>query len=425
MTQTHDALLLLDDGELDPVVEILERSGLEYRRMRGGEIGDSIAPPTGLLITTPRHADKVRPGSPPGALPGRPVRIVAAQEDSPSLRRMLRNQGFHLLIRQPVHDEVWRLSIQRALFQGDERRRDMRLPVGAQIEVASEPGEPDVSGAAARRPSILLDVSNRGCHFIDDTPFPEGARVHFELSADTTGGDAIGLRGRIIRSGQWTNGSETRHSCAMMFDEDLDEASRVGLARMINARISGPLSLATPAPEELSLPAVDSPALPGLELDDETDPAVRTSMPVDLAVDLADGDESDRRKERRGDYQQRIEVDRSGEITVLMGRDLSATGMRVERFADAAVGSHLDLALYGPSESEPMTIDAEIVRDDGERGVALRFCNLAREDAAKLERFIACLPAVESLEDSEAAGMGAVLTEIRGPAHSQHSIEEP
>lgn len=414
MSQSDDdALLLLDDGELDPVVAILERSGIGYRRLRGGEIGEDLAPPRSLLITTPRHTSKVRPGSPQGALAGRPVRIVAVQEDSPSLRRMLRSQGFHLLIRQPAHEAVWRLSIQRALFQGDERREETRLPVGAQIEID---GEAAGETGKTRRPSILLDISNRGCHFIDDTPFPLDARVSFELPASASGSAPLQLRGEIIRCGPWNFGGETRHSCAMMFDEDLDEESRVGLARMINAKISGPFSLAGPAPEALSLPKADSAALPGLELDDETDPPVRTSVPVDLELgrDAGLGEaSSERRKERRGDYKQRIEVEHDGATTILMGRDLSATGMRVERFADARIGAHLDLALYGPSESEPIPIDAEIVRDDGEHGVALRFCNLPREHAQQLERFIACLPAVESLEDPEAAGMGTVLTEVR------------
>ncbi len=414
MSQTDDALLLLDDGELDPVAAVLERSGLAFRRLRGGEIAEDMAPPRALLIATPRHADKVQPGSPPGALPGRPVRIVAVQEDSPSLRQMMRNKGFHLLIRQPAHETVWRLSIQRALFQGDERRREVRLPVGAQISLAASYDKSDKTSPAARRPSILLDISNRGCHFVDDTPFPQGAHVSFELPATTTGADPVALRGRIIRCGPWQLGDKCRHSCAMLFDDDLDEATRMGLARMINARISGPLSLADPAPEALSLPAIDSPALPGLELDDETDPAVHTSVSVELAVASSDTTDPNRRKQRRGDYQQRIEVECSGHTTILMGRDLSATGMRVERFADARIGAHLELALYGPSEAEPIPIDAEIIRDDGERGIALRFCNLSRDDASKLERFIACLPAVESLEDPEAAGMGAVLTEVMG-----------
>jgi len=76
------------------------------------------------------------------------------------------------------------------------------------------------------------------------------------------------------------------------------------------------------------------------------------------------------------------------------------------------IGAHLSLALYGLTESAPLHVDAEIIRDDGERGIALRFCNLPREAQSQLEKFITCLPAVESLEDGEAFGMGSVLTEV-------------
>ncbi len=407
-TREDESLLLLDDGELDAVARLLDRSAIAYRRLRGAEVGDDIAAPNNLLIATPRHASKVRPGAPKNAEPGRPVRIIAVEEDSPSLRSMMRSLGFGLLVRQPAHDAVWRLLIQRALFQGDERRREARLPLGAQIAVEATGATP----AKTSRPCELVDISNRGCHFIGDEPFPPGATVSFELGAGTTGAEPLMLVGKIVRTGPWLQGDPPGHSCAMVFRRDLDEASRSGLARMINARISGPLSLASDVPDTLSLPACDSPVLPGLPLDNETDPPVKTDFEVQLALEAHDPDPADRRKLRRADYQQRIEVGHSDETAVLMGRDLSSGGMRVERFADATIGAHLDLALYGPSDSEPLHIDAEIIRDDGEQGVALRFCNLSRDEGRKLERFVACLPAVESLEEGEAMGMGSVLTEV-------------
>jgi hypothetical protein len=94
-----------------------------------------------------------------------------------------------------------------------------------------------------------------------------------------------------------------------------------------------------------------------------------------------------------------------------MARDLSASGMRVERFAGVEIGAHLCLAIYGLSESGPIQVDAEIIRDDGDRGIALHFCNLSRHSSKLLEKFVACLPPVESLEDGEALSMGTVLTE--------------
>ncbi len=421
--QDTPTVLLLDDGELSPVAQLLDQSRLRYRRLRGADIGEEIAPPLSLLISTPRHAGKVRRGSPPGALAGRPVRIIAVQEDSPSLRHLLRTMGFHLLIRQPAHSEVWRLLIQRALYQGEERRRDARLPIGSQISVAS--AAVDAEATAVPRTSLLVDISNRGCHFVGDRPFEVGARVAFELEATATGGEPLLLSGEIVRSSPRETDDTTLYGCGVMFADDLDESSRMTLARLINSKTSGPRSLAPRCDQALSLPVCDSSTLPGLPLDDETDPAVSTEFEVALgvtAVPLTESAGAERRKNRRADYLQRIEVQRSGgqplavqhddETSVLMGRDLSSGGMRVERFTPVEIGAHLDLALYGPNESEPLMVDAEVIRDDGEQGIALRFCNLPAEDSVRLESFVACLPAVESLEDGEALGMGSVLAEV-------------
>jgi c-di-GMP-binding flagellar brake protein YcgR len=420
------SVLLLDDGELNDVARLLDRSSVPYTRRRGSEVGDDIAPPMHLLITTPRHASKVRPGSSPGASPGRPVRIIAVEEDSPSLRRMLRTMGFSLLVRQPAHGEVWRLLIQRALYQGDERRRDTRLPIGTQIRVGGESQSSDTT--APNRSSILVDISNRGCHFVGEEPFVIGARVAFKLGERITGSSAIELSGEVVRAIVSTDNGIKTYRCGMAFDPHLDDATRLQLARMINSKIIGPLSLSPRPDPELSLPTCDSHALPGLELDDETDPPVSTDFEVDLAVSQdassLNGEEQ-RRKNHRGDYFQRVEtecLDPGSDLgtSVLMGRDLSATGMRVERFADAEIGAQLTLAIYGPSETEPLYIDAEIMRDDDERGIALRFSNLSRETAAILEKFVACLPAVESLEDGEAASLGAVLARVLPADHALH-----
>ena len=410
---TVPAVLLLDDGELNSVADLLDRSGIEYRRVRGAEMEDEIPPPYNLLVATPRHASKVRRGSPPGSLPGRPVRIIATNEDSPSMRRMLRQMGFNLLIRQPTHPEVWRLLLQRALYQGDERRRDIRLPMGSEVELA----EAETGDGAVRstRSSLLVDISNRGCHLAGEEPFEVGTRLSFELSSPTIGPDTLELSGEVVRAATVEGSDGERQSCAMVFDQDLDEKTRMNLARLINSCVTGPASLAPATPNDLALPNCDSPALPGLCLDDETDPPVSTEMEVELQLELfatVSPDETERRKNRRADYAQRIEAEGSGGATVLMGRDLSSGGMRVERFSNVQVGAHIHLALYGPSEAEPTIVDAEVIRDDGIDGIALRFCNLSRSDSEALESFVACLPAVESLEAGEADGMGAIITEV-------------
>jgi hypothetical protein len=86
--------------------------------------------------------------------------------------------------------------------------------------------------------------------------------------------------------------------------------------------------------------------------------------------------------------------------------------MRIEHLPTLATGDRMRLALYGPSESDPIELDAEVVRDDGEEGMALSFYGVSRDISACLEKFVACLPAVESLTEGEVDGMGTVISEI-------------
>ena len=185
-------VLLLDDGELDSVVEYLKRASVAHKRVRGGEIEDDIPAPAKLLITTPRHASKVGRGSPPGARPGRPVRIIVVEEDSPSMRKMLRSMGFHMLVRQTAHPEVWRLLIQRALYQGEERRREPRLPVGSEVSIGSG-STPGPSGAGD---ALLVDISNRAVggtaeHLVDGTVAEDVPGCIDEIGIVRVGGDGV------------------------------------------------------------------------------------------------------------------------------------------------------------------------------------------------------------------------------------------
>jgi hypothetical protein len=57
-------------------------------------------------------------------------------------------------------------------------------------------------------------------------------------------------------------------------------------------------------------------------------------------------------------------------------------------------------------------IGAKVARDNGADGFGLVFDRVDRETARELEKMVACLPDVESLEDGEIAGLGAILSEI-------------
>jgi hypothetical protein len=408
-------ILLVDDGELSEVATMLERLHVEHTRLRGGQIEDDLAPPSHMLIATARRASAVRRGSPPGAPEGGPLRIIAVDEDSTAMRRMLRRMGFHLLVRRGVHPEVWRLLTERALFQGDERRGEERVPVGAPISLEAyresrQDGGPD---------ALLVDISNRGCRLSTGELLEPGSKISLSIRLDDLGGEVLHLRGRLVRTS--TEPSRGAHGCtaAMLFDADLPEADRVLLAHLLNDLSVGPGSI-TYGPGE-SLPACESPTIPGLTLDAETDPAFHAGVKVEIdegTVHTDPGEVLDlnRRLHPRGNFTSSVVATptRSSllESRVLMGRDLSAGGMRIERVSGIQVGDRFSLALYGPAEQRPFLVDARVERDGGDDGFGLRFIDPPSEVVRGLEKLVACLPDVESLEDGEMGGLGAVVSEI-------------
>jgi hypothetical protein len=405
MTQVP-GILLLDDGELNDVAELLDELELFYERHRGGDVPDTLPPPTELLITTPRRASVVRRGSPTSARNGRPVRIVAVSEDSTAMRRMMRRLGFSLLVRVPTHQSIWRLLIRRALYQGDERRRDTRVTVGSQVSV---------SGGAPSGDVVLMDISNRGCRLMSSQPFESGEHVSLALPERTTGDEPLVVSGTLLRTAtDLGDDGEARHTAAMTFDVDLAVEQRSRLGAVINKWSMGPQSIMTPGEGGALLPPVESHEIPGLTLDEETDPAIRVGEHVSVISEGGEEteDEADRRTHFRGAFASPVIADGTAGRRVLMGRDLSPGGMRIERLADLEIGDRFKLALYGPTSPEPFEVEASVMRDDGENGLALAFDPLPAQTAAELEKLVACLPEVESLEEGEARGLGAVISEI-------------
>jgi hypothetical protein len=403
-------ILLVDDGELDGVAKVLEAEGLAYERMRGGAIPAEIAPPRELLIVTPRRVERVRRGSPSDASSGRPLRIIAVEEDSPPMRRRLRRAGLHLLVRLPADAEIWRLLIARALYQGSERREETRVAMGSRvaIDAAARPSEVENS-------TILVDLSNRGCRLQTRESFSVGDLVAFTLPADHDAGsndEPFTLRGSVCRIAIEAGSDESM--LAVVFDPDLSDESRTRLTGLINRWASGPDSLGeTPETISPAIPPCQLPSLPELTLDDETDPPVpaRAEIRVQLA-ETAKNSDAERRSQARGRYESQIVAEGQDGPVVLIGRDLSAGGMRIERIGLLKLGDRFRVALHGPGPGEPFVVDAEITRDDGDDGFALVFDGVDPTTATELEKLVACLPDVESLDAGEIGGMGAILSEI-------------
>src|SRR5262249_29885706 len=149
------AVLVLDDGELDDVQEMLQEMAIPFARVRGGAIVAGSEPPRDLLIATPRRIDAVRDAV--GEAIDGPVRMMVVNEDSNALRSQLRRSGFDYLVRRPVHAEALRLMLLHCCYKGEERRRELRVAVGIEVSFRVGLGE---------NSATLVDLSSRGCRLL-------------------------------------------------------------------------------------------------------------------------------------------------------------------------------------------------------------------------------------------------------------------
>ena len=366
MGESQPSVLIVDDGELGDVREILEELGADFVHLRGGQIPDSLVPPRDMVVTSPRRAAEVAArGGTAAELLGGPLGIVVVEEDSPSLRQMLRGGGYDYLVRRPVRRDVLRLLLLRALYRGPERRGALRVP---------QRGEVTVEIGIKRVPARLADLSRSGCRLVLDRHLEIGTAVVLELPVGGSG-DPLRLPARVARSEPARDG-DASHVAGLHFGRPDPETS---------ARLEALLAEAGAARVE--------PVAGG---------RTARARPV--------------HREQRAEPRRRFEgpvTELAGEAgRVLLGRDLGTRGMRVEPRSDLRVGDRLRLALHAEPGADPVVVEAVVSRDDGPEGLALRFEALAEEDARRLEAVVADLPAVETLADGEAASLGAVLSEV-------------
>ena len=71
--------------------------------------------------------------------------------------------------------------------------------------------------------------------------------------------------------------------------------------------------------------------------------------------------------------------------------------MRVQPHPELELGSHFALSLHDHTRQRPIEVSAEVVRDDGSDGVALRFIDLDADLSGRIEALVSALPEAHSL----------------------------
>jgi len=401
-------VLLVDDGELDDVRDCLLALNVEFAHLRGGAVPARLDPPSDLFVASTRRAALARPWP----RSERPVRIAVVTEDSGTLRSTLRRLGYSYLVRRPAHPVALRLLLMHALYRGEERRGAPRVPLGYPVAVKI---------GMRRRDALLVDLAESGCRFLVNEPVSEGMKVTVQVPSELCGSDGFALPGTVVRCGRdRSSPNDGAFAVAIQFTK-LADAARALLEEALAAhRLGGDAS------EEGFVD--EAPLVTPADIGDEAAPRlVRRVAPQPLplpqdpkrhrsAADARPRSPADRRRHARGRFAERVVAAASdGSIhRVLIGRDLSTGGMRVDRQPELVVGARLRLALYDAAQEKPMVVTASVLRDDGAAGVALRFEEIAPESAARLERLVAGLPPVERLSDGESGALGTVVGEILG-----------
>jgi hypothetical protein len=387
------SVLLLHDGELADLASVIEPLGgidrcgtpTELDRTRAWDV---IIASAGRMLELHEK------------LPGTSaVRIAVLDGDSKTLRKMLSRVDADLLVRQPVHPAALRLLILHALYRGPEKRRVTRVSMGAPVRFRS---------GLRRRPAILAELSTRGCRMMVDSGCHRTAPdrlVTVVLPPEVTNDKrSLSLRGHVMRISNAEAGSEV---IAVLF-ELLRETARKRLESIVSAHSHGPAVLDEAVALALhSLPIVSDGAEPLPIIPEDANP-----NPRDLG-DPADEATSERRSQERHAISRRIVALGDEAARVLIGRDLSIGGMRIDPTPGLSMGDRLKVAVHVRPDGQPLVVSAEIVRDDGPAGMALRFVDLGLEASAYLEAMVSALPTIIESDNSK-DGAGVVVSEVVG-----------
>ncbi|MFI5315463.1 MAG: PilZ domain-containing protein [Myxococcota bacterium] len=381
-------VLLLDDGELESVRLLLDEMGAEYVRLQSSDSGSGIPSPARLLVTTARIAHSLRLERTLTPAPNRAIWIAFVTGDSKTQKTLMQKSGFDFLIREPVHPAALRVLLQRALFHGSDTRRAPRVACGHPIRYRT---------GFWPRPGMLVDLSPRGCRLLIRAPLAEKTAISIQIPRALAGGKSLKLAGHAVRVSRADRegGVAAEFSVGVRFGA-LNDRTKLRLRDVLAERVIGPAALDVAIP---FTPAESRPAAPVA--------AAGAPSPVRPP---AEDPKRQRRVNARAKFRKQVTAVEGGDSYMILCLDISVGGMRIEAVEGLGVGAKLNLAIQISAREEPVMVEAAVLRDDGENGLALQFDWVSPESKRRIERLLETLPAIEALH-AEARRHGTILAQ--------------
>ena len=206
---------------------------------------------------------------------------------------------------------------------------------------------------------------------------PAGTAVTLRLPAELADGSPLEIPGKVLRiqRGELEGGKPSEVSMSISFDE-FTSLLKERLRAVLISLLRGPSSM----------PSVDeAPHAP--VRDGAASSQAGPSEPASPAT-------AQRRRSPRGVFEEQLLVFGGGDRAIV-GCDLSREGMRIQPDAELSIGDTMRLAIEAGGRVEPVVVNAEVARDDGERGLGLRFTWIEPGGQERIDQVVAGLPVVE------------------------------
>jgi hypothetical protein len=355
--------LVIDDGELDDVVEILAELGVKTERQSppGDTLPANWIRPQRLLVVTARRALKLRLSL--GTESQTFLAISVAANEARMVCSAVRRLGYHYAVSRPIHPLAMSMLFRQTIFPDNESRVIPREVLGCSVDWWCSWGR--------KRPGVILDISQVGCQLLAHEAVPLGSVVKIRVPEGLARGRAMTLNGEVMWSSLEAGGTRLGVAFGELSDRTAERLQDV---------------LALPGPCSLK----GDPLL----LDEEAIASERLRTKSEKAF-------VERRLKIRAAMNQEVvalEHQTSRIMHVLISSDLTVDGMRVEAHPSLSIGDQMDLALYENSEGDPLMLSALVARDDGRLGWWLRFVGVTPEAHTRILEALDRFPPVTRLD---------------------------